>query len=156
MGLLISQYFWNSSHSHAVDIRRYTDLAALIDPSKAPKTDRNLILEDAVRVIGQLRVENNQLRQLNKLLEERVQEQEAKRGHALYQQSVMMQGGLNPSPRADGASTSRGTAVHGLPQFTVLVCLFHRRCLISVAVPYTWRFMGAVQVFLKLVDLHLM
>lgn len=94
-------------------MRRYTELAALIDPSKAPKTDRNLILEDAVRVIGQLRVENNQLRQLNKLLEERVQEQEAKRGHALYQQSVMMQGGLNPSPRADGASTSRGPVVQG-------------------------------------------
>lgn len=104
-------------------MRRYTELAALIDPSKAPKTDRNLILEDAVRVIGQLRVENNQLRQLNKLLEERVQEQEAKRGHALYQQSVMMQGGLNPSPRADGASTSRGPVGQGVFQAASRVSL---------------------------------
>lgn len=103
----------SSSHSQRPGLCRYTELAALIDPGKAPKTDRNLILEDAVRVIGQLRVENNQLRQLNKLLEERVQEQETKRGHALYQQSLMMQGGLSATPRTDGASTSRGAAVQG-------------------------------------------
>ena len=91
---------------------RYTELAALIDPSKTPKTDRNLILDDAVRVITQLRVENNQLRQLNKLLEERVQEQEAPRGQALYQSYLMSQGGLQP-PRVDGASTSNLVNVPG-------------------------------------------
>jgi hypothetical protein len=71
-------------------------LAALIEPGKPPKTDRNLILEDAIRVVSQLRAENNQLRQLNKFLEERVQMHEQARGQALYQQSVQMQGGLHP------------------------------------------------------------
>lgn len=85
----------------------------MIDPSKTPKTDRNLILDDAVRVITQLRVENNQLRQLNKLLEERVQEQEAPRGQALYQSYLMAQGGLQPPARVDGASTSNLVNVPG-------------------------------------------
>lgn len=92
---------------------RYTELASLIDPKKTPKTDRNLILDDAVRVITQLRVENNQLRQLNKLLEERVQEQEAPRGQALYQSYLISQGGLQPPPRVDGASTSNLVTVPG-------------------------------------------
>lgn len=82
-----------------------------------------------MRVIGQLRVENNQLRQLNKLLEERVQEQEAKRGHALYQQSLMMQGGLSTTPRTDGASTSRGAAVQGVCVIKLLLGLLGTQCL---------------------------
>ena len=81
----LSRLFRASTAMNVAHTYRYTELAALIDPSKTPKTDRNLILDDAVRVITQLRVENNQLRQLNKLLEERVQEQEAPRGQALYQ-----------------------------------------------------------------------
>jgi hypothetical protein len=88
---------------------RYTELAALIDPGKPPKTDRNLILEDAVRVISHLRAENNQVHQLNKFLEEKVREHEHVRGQALYQQSIQMQGGLQPAgphPNARGASTS--------------------------------------------------
>jgi hypothetical protein len=84
--------------SHAAERARpyrYTELAALIEPGKQPKTDRNLILEDAVRVISQLRAENNQLRQLNKFLEEKVQGFERQRGQALYQQSLQLQGGLH-------------------------------------------------------------
>lgn len=111
--------------------RRYTELAALIDPNKTPKTDRNLILDDAVRVITQLRVENNQLRQLNKLLEERVQEQEAPRGQALYQSYLMSQGGLQPPSRVDGASTSNLMGVPGeySHQTCFDVCLILWRCL---------------------------
>jgi hypothetical protein len=107
---------WLSGSTHSSDILlifRYTELAALIDPNKPPKTDRNLILDDAVRVISQLRVENNQLRQLNKLLEERVQEQEAPRGQALYQSYLMSQGGLHPPARTDGASTSTMPSIPG-------------------------------------------
>lgn len=94
---------------------RYMELAALIEPGKTPKTDRNLILEDAVRVIGQLRAENNQVRQLNKFLEERVSEQAHTRGQALYQQSLQMQGGMLPSASKGGASTSAAAPPPGTP-----------------------------------------
>jgi hypothetical protein len=90
--------------------RRYTELAALIEPGKTPKTDRNLILEDAIRVVTHVRAENNQLRQLNKFLEEKVQMHEHARGQALYQHTVQMQGGLHPvrqsAANPNNASTS--------------------------------------------------
>lgn len=92
--------------------RRYSELASLIEPGKAPKTDRNLILEDAIRVISHMRAENNQLRQLNKFLEEKVRDHEQAKGQALYQQTMQMQGGLHA---AAGASTSQPCAGQARP-----------------------------------------
>ena len=107
---------------------RYAELAALIDPGKPPKSDRNLILEDAVRVINHARAENNQLRQLNKFLEDKVQEHEQTRSQALYRHSMQLQGGLQssghgrgpgsgPLPAHAGAGTSAGAhgALHTRP-----------------------------------------
>lgn len=92
---------------------RYAELAALIDPNLPPKADRGWLPDATVRLITQLRAENNQLRQLNKLLEERVQEQEAPRGQAIYQSCLISQGGLQPPARVDGASTSNLANVPG-------------------------------------------
>lgn len=53
--------------------RSLDELARLCDPSgKMVKTDRVSIVTDAIRSLSQLRVENNQLRQLNKFLEVQV------------------------------------------------------------------------------------
>lgn len=93
---------------------KYAELAALIDPNLPPKADRGWLPDATVRLITQLRAENNQLRQLNKLLEERVQEQEAPRGQAIYQSCLISQGGLQPPARVDGASTSNLANVPGM------------------------------------------
>mmetsp|Transcript_13764 Transcript_13764/g.29627 ORF Transcript_13764/g.29627 Transcript_13764/m.29627 type:complete len:304 (-) Transcript_13764:551-1462(-) len=93
---------------------RFIELAKLIEPGKEPKTDKPTILGDAIKYVQQLTVENHQLRQLNKFLEERVAQYEKERGHQLYQQSLMMQGmGGQAAPMmmqqgmcASGASTS--------------------------------------------------
>jgi hypothetical protein len=65
----------------------FDELAGLCDPSgKASKGDRVSIVADAIRVVKQLRVENNQLRQLNKFFEERCGQLERSRAQAMYQQ----------------------------------------------------------------------
>ncbi|KXZ41653.1 hypothetical protein GPECTOR_340g76 [Gonium pectorale] len=69
---------------------RFADLARLIDPNGEPKTDKSTILTDAIKYVQQMTVENHQLRQLNKFLEERVSTLERERGQQLYQQSLMM------------------------------------------------------------------
>lgn len=52
---------------------------------------------DAVKYVHQMRVENQQLKQLNKFLEERMAQFERERGHHLYQYSLLMQhGGMMP------------------------------------------------------------
>lgn len=70
---------------------RFAELARLIDPSSEPKSDKPSILADAIKHVQQLRVENHQLKQLNKFLEERVAQNERDRGQHLYHQSLMMQ-----------------------------------------------------------------
>lgn len=49
--------------------RSFADLAKILEPGKASKTDKANIISDAIRIVTQLRGENNQLRQLNKFLE---------------------------------------------------------------------------------------
>lgn len=113
---------------------RFAELATLIDPGSAPKTDKPSILADAIKHVQQLRVENHQLKQLNKFLEERVAQYERERGQQLYQQSLMMQhGGLMPglmqhglhvpggslpplaAPSMPGSSMAGPSGIHGHP-----------------------------------------
>ncbi|GIL45363.1 hypothetical protein Vafri_2608 [Volvox africanus] len=83
---------------------RFLDLARLVDPGNEPKTDKSTILTDAIKYVQQITVENHQLRQLNKFLEERVSSLERERGQQLYQQSLMMsamgQGQMMPTGQA--------------------------------------------------------
>ena len=67
----------------------FEELSRLCDPSgKTGKTDRLSIVADAIKVVQQLRVENNQLRQLNKFFEERCRHLEMSRAQTLYQQTL--------------------------------------------------------------------
>jgi hypothetical protein len=71
----------------------FDQLAGLCDPSggKGPKSDRVSVVVDAIRVIQQLRVENNQLKQLNKFLEERVRAHEQLRAQAMMRRAMAQQ-----------------------------------------------------------------
>lgn len=73
---------------------RFVELAKLVEPGKEPKTDKSSILCDALKCVQQLRVENHQLKQLNKFLEERVAQHEKDKGQLMYQQSLVMQNNL--------------------------------------------------------------
>lgn len=70
----------------------FDELSHLCDPSlKGSRGDRISILLDAIRSMKQLRVENNQLRQLNKFLEERVSCYERTQAQTMYQQTIHQQ-----------------------------------------------------------------
>ena len=71
------------------------ELAKLSDPhGKGVKGDRVSVVADAIRVVQQLRVENNQLKQLNKFLEERTGTLERARAQTMFQHAAQMQHGM--------------------------------------------------------------
>lgn len=50
---------------------RFMDLSSVLEPGRTPKTDKLVILDDAIRVVNQLRGEAHELKETNqKLLEE--------------------------------------------------------------------------------------
>ena len=55
--------------THSCCLCSFADLAKVLEPGKASKTDKAHIISDAIRIVTQLRGENGQLRQLNKFLE---------------------------------------------------------------------------------------
>lgn len=75
---------------------RFQELAKLCDPEE-PKTDKASILSEGIKLITQLKLENGQLRQLNKYLEERIGHNEKEKGQMLYHQSLMLQGQFPPA-----------------------------------------------------------
>ena len=50
------------------------ELSALLEPCKTPKTDKGSILRDATRILGQMRVEMQQLKDANNRLQETIKE----------------------------------------------------------------------------------
>ncbi len=76
------------------------------------KTDRMGIIVDAIRVLKSLRVEVNQLRQLNKLMEERVGQLERGRMAEAYSSYTMMRGPGNVSEGGAGPSGLGGSRGH--------------------------------------------
>jgi hypothetical protein len=86
----------------------FETLAKLCDHSGEPaRTDRISVLVDAIRVVQQLRVENNQLKQLNKFLEEKVGSYERSRAQMTYQRAMQAQPPVNMPPAAPAASAVR-------------------------------------------------
>ena len=83
----------NRERARRERLNEYLDeLAKLCDPSgKAVKGDRVSVVADAIRVVQQLRVENNQLKQLNKFLEERAGSLERARAQAMFQHAAATQ-----------------------------------------------------------------
>jgi hypothetical protein len=76
------------------------------------KTDRMGIIVDAIRVLKTLRVEVNQLRQLNKLMEERVGQLERGRMADAYSNYTMTRGVGNASDGGAGPSGLGGARGH--------------------------------------------
>lgn len=103
---------------------RFLELAKLLEPGKEPKTDKSSILSDALKSVQQLRVENHQLRQLNKFLEERVGQYEKERGQQLYQQSLAIQSSLVhgqvPQPHAHPHLQPQAQLLNGLTSAAAL------------------------------------
>ncbi|KAH7294772.1 hypothetical protein KP509_27G018100 [Ceratopteris richardii] len=58
---------------------RFIELSAILEPDKPPKTDKASILRDAVRVIGQLRAEAQQYKEVNNQLHETIKELKAEK-----------------------------------------------------------------------------
>lgn len=58
---------------------RFTELSALLEPGKLPKTDKSAILVDAVRVVTQLRSEAQKLKDSNSNLQEKIKELKAEK-----------------------------------------------------------------------------
>lgn len=79
------------SHHHCAFTCRFNDLSALIDPGKDPKTDKLTVLMDAIKFIQQIRIEHNQVRQLNKFLEERCAQIEKDRSQLMFQHMMLQQ-----------------------------------------------------------------
>ncbi|GLT58634.1 hypothetical protein SLA2020_315080 [Shorea laevis] len=58
---------------------RFLELAAFMDPGRAPKMDKAAILSDAVRSVIQLRSEAKKLKESNKELQEKIKELKAEK-----------------------------------------------------------------------------
>lgn len=82
---------------------RFSELAKLCDPED-PKTDKSSILADAIKIMKQLRLENGQLQQLNKFLEERAGQCEKERGQLLYHQNLLLQNSMQAGALTPGLS----------------------------------------------------
>ncbi|KAI5056292.1 hypothetical protein GOP47_0028110 [Adiantum capillus-veneris] len=58
---------------------RFMELSAILEPDKPPKMDKASILRDAARILGQLRVEAQQLKDANHQLHETIRELKAEK-----------------------------------------------------------------------------
>lgn len=57
-----------------IAIYRFMELSSLLEPGRAPKTDKAAILVDAVRMVTQLRGEAQKLKDSNSGLQEKIKE----------------------------------------------------------------------------------
>ncbi|GBF89688.1 transcription factor-like [Raphidocelis subcapitata] len=80
---------------------KFIELAQLVEPNKDPKTDRLTVLCEAIRTVQQFQVENHQLKQLNKFLEEKAAALERERAQSMFfqMQGSMMAGGMVMQPQ---------------------------------------------------------
>lgn len=58
---------------------RFVELSQALEPGRPPKVDKASILSDAVRILGQLRAEAQQLQDGNRLLREQIKELKAEK-----------------------------------------------------------------------------
>ncbi|GFS36728.1 basic helix-loop-helix (bHLH) DNA-binding superfamily protein [Actinidia rufa] len=59
--------------------KRFLELGAVLEPGRPPKTDKGAILNDAVRVVTQLRSEAQKLKDSNEELQEKIKELKAEK-----------------------------------------------------------------------------
>ncbi|CAL5072301.1 unnamed protein product [Urochloa decumbens] len=58
---------------------RFLELGAILEPGKTPKMDKSAILNDAIRVVGELRSEAQNLKDSNESLQEKIKELKAEK-----------------------------------------------------------------------------
>ncbi|CAO1941725.1 unnamed protein product [Urochloa humidicola] len=58
---------------------RFLELGAILEPGKTPKMDKSAILNDAIRVVGELRSEAQKLKDSNESLQEKIKEIKAEK-----------------------------------------------------------------------------
>ncbi|KAJ1291284.1 hypothetical protein BS78_02G305000 [Paspalum vaginatum] len=58
---------------------RFLELGAILEPGKTPKMDKSAILNDAIRVVGELRGEAKKLKDSNESLQEKIKELKAEK-----------------------------------------------------------------------------
>ncbi|RLM87318.1 transcription factor ILR3 isoform X1 [Panicum miliaceum] len=58
---------------------RFLELGAILEPGKTPKMDKSAILNDALRVVGELRSEAKKLKDSNESLQEKIKELKAEK-----------------------------------------------------------------------------
>lgn len=58
---------------------RFLELGAILEPGKTPKMDKSAILNDAIRVVGELRSEAKKLKDSNESLQEKIKELKAEK-----------------------------------------------------------------------------
>ncbi|CAN6219110.1 unnamed protein product [Urochloa humidicola] len=58
---------------------RFLELGAILEPGKTPKMDKSAILNDAIRVVGELRSEAQKLKESNESLQEKIKELKAEK-----------------------------------------------------------------------------
>ncbi|OEL15749.1 Transcription factor ILR3 [Dichanthelium oligosanthes] len=58
---------------------RFLELGAILEPGKTPKMDKSAILNDAIRVVGELRSESQKLKDSNESLQEKIKELKAEK-----------------------------------------------------------------------------
>jgi hypothetical protein len=100
----------NRERARREKLNEYLDeLSKLCDPAgKGFKADRVSVVADAIRVVQQLRVENNQLKQLNKFLEERVGHYEHARAQSMFQHVALASVGQSQGGQDERPGTEMG------------------------------------------------
>ncbi|EFH57402.1 predicted protein, partial [Arabidopsis lyrata subsp. lyrata] len=53
---------------------KFTELSSILEPGRAPKTDKVAIISDAIRMVNQVRDEAQKLKDLNSSLQEKIKE----------------------------------------------------------------------------------
>eukprot|EP00210_Caulerpa_lentillifera_P007710 g7361.t1 len=86
---------------------RFISLANLINPDD-PKCDKASILVDAIGTIKSLKQENEQLKKMNKFLEEKVDTNEKEKSYSQFQQGLIIGSNNNNNTRAGATPFDRG------------------------------------------------
>jgi hypothetical protein len=66
--------FFNYNCTYDILFVRFLELGAILEPGKTPKMDKSAILNDAIRVVGELRSEAKELKDSNESLQEKIKE----------------------------------------------------------------------------------
>nr|POE71112.1 isoform 2 of transcription factor [Quercus suber] len=68
---------------------RFLDLCSVLDPDRPVKIDKHAILDDAIRVLNQLRSESQELKETNEKLKEEIKSLKAEK-HELREEKLML------------------------------------------------------------------